>query len=306
MLPTERTIAILLPLLALSGLTNIASAQVIASSSPESLVVVTITSAAPAALNKPERAPLAAASAPGHNSAQEAGTGDIPHGKTHVVVKDDTLWSLADLYYTDPFKWVRIYKANLDTIKNPDLIYPGDELNIPLRLQPATAKPAQAQTATAAAEPAAAVAAPKAEPAPVIKPSRAKNEKPAAYSRITISEEMPEDQTAWPDNTIIVQGSWRRDGKVTATQGTDSGPRTITEPGDVVMLSITSNISVTPGDTFKTYMQGPAAFNKNGKKLGKELTQTGTVRVISVDGKKVKARIISATTTVSKGQLIKK
>ena len=30
-----------------------------------------------------------------------------------------------------PSKWHRIYEANKDTIKNPDLIYPGQTFKIP-------------------------------------------------------------------------------------------------------------------------------------------------------------------------------
>ena len=33
--------------------------------------------------------------------------------------------------YGDASKWHRIYEANKDTIKNPDLIYPGQNFKIP-------------------------------------------------------------------------------------------------------------------------------------------------------------------------------
>ena len=50
-----------------------------------------------------------------------------------MVVKGDCLWRISakkDIY-NDPFKWVKIYQANLDKIKDPDLIYPYQNLKIP-------------------------------------------------------------------------------------------------------------------------------------------------------------------------------
>ena len=45
----------------------------------------------------------------------------------------DCLWNIAKKprFYGDPWKWKRIYKANTDKIKDPDLIYPGQQLVIP-------------------------------------------------------------------------------------------------------------------------------------------------------------------------------
>ncbi|NLB34516.1 MAG: LysM peptidoglycan-binding domain-containing protein [Elusimicrobia bacterium] len=45
----------------------------------------------------------------------------------------DCLWNIAakPSIYKDAWKWKRIYKANQDKIKNPDIIYPGQILIIP-------------------------------------------------------------------------------------------------------------------------------------------------------------------------------
>jgi nucleoid-associated protein YgaU len=45
----------------------------------------------------------------------------------------DCLWNIAKKprFYGDPWKWKRIYKANTDKIKDPDLIYPGQKLLVP-------------------------------------------------------------------------------------------------------------------------------------------------------------------------------
>ena len=51
--------------------------------------------------------------------------------KTYTVVAGDTLSKIAKREYGDASKWHRIYDANKDTIKNPDLIYPGQTFKIP-------------------------------------------------------------------------------------------------------------------------------------------------------------------------------
>lgn len=50
---------------------------------------------------------------------------------TYVVVKGDSLSKIASGQYGDANKWPRIYEANRDLIKDPDLIYPGQQLRIP-------------------------------------------------------------------------------------------------------------------------------------------------------------------------------
>ncbi len=52
---------------------------------------------------------------------------------TYTVEKGECLWNIAGYkhIYGDHTKWLQIYKANKDKIKNPDLIYPGQVLVIP-------------------------------------------------------------------------------------------------------------------------------------------------------------------------------
>jgi LysM repeat protein len=51
----------------------------------------------------------------------------------YTVRKGDTLWWIAKYkdVYNDPYLWPIIYEANKDIIKNPKLLYPGQELGIP-------------------------------------------------------------------------------------------------------------------------------------------------------------------------------
>lgn len=50
---------------------------------------------------------------------------------THVVQSGDTLWAIAKKYYGDGSQYTKIFNANRDKIKNPNLIYPGQKLVIP-------------------------------------------------------------------------------------------------------------------------------------------------------------------------------
>jgi nucleoid-associated protein YgaU len=58
-------------------------------------------------------------------------TGTIGSARTYVVVKGDSLSKIAKREYGDASKWRAIYEANKDLIKDPDLIYPGQELKVP-------------------------------------------------------------------------------------------------------------------------------------------------------------------------------
>ena len=51
----------------------------------------------------------------------------------HTVTKGECLWWIAEYkhIYNDPFMWPLIYKANRDKIKNPDLIYAGQQFDVP-------------------------------------------------------------------------------------------------------------------------------------------------------------------------------
>ncbi|MEZ4802726.1 MAG: LysM peptidoglycan-binding domain-containing protein [Gelidibacter sp.] len=49
----------------------------------------------------------------------------------HTVKSGETLGKIAKHYYKDASKYQKIFAANTDILKNPDLIYPNQELIIP-------------------------------------------------------------------------------------------------------------------------------------------------------------------------------
>lgn len=52
-------------------------------------------------------------------------------GKEYTIQKGNTLWGLAKKYYGDGSQYTKIYEANKDKIKNPNLIYPDQVITIP-------------------------------------------------------------------------------------------------------------------------------------------------------------------------------
>lgn len=72
-------------------------------------------------------------------AARESKTGAASE-RTYVVVRGDTLWHIARKFYGDGSFCLRLAAAN-PSIKNPDLIYPGQQLTIPaLEALPAAMK----------------------------------------------------------------------------------------------------------------------------------------------------------------------
>ena len=51
--------------------------------------------------------------------------------EVHIVQKGESLSKIAKAYYNDSSRWVDIYKANKDLIKDPNLIHIGWRLKIP-------------------------------------------------------------------------------------------------------------------------------------------------------------------------------
>lgn len=52
-------------------------------------------------------------------------------GRSYTVQSGDSLSKIAKEQYGDASQWKRIFEANKDKIKNPDLIHPGQEFTIP-------------------------------------------------------------------------------------------------------------------------------------------------------------------------------
>ncbi len=65
-------------------------------------------------------------------AASSASSGAAAGVSSYSVVRGDNLWSISgkDDVYADPYQWPLIYKTNRNKIKDADLIYPGQVLDI--------------------------------------------------------------------------------------------------------------------------------------------------------------------------------
>jgi nucleoid-associated protein YgaU len=59
-------------------------------------------------------------------------TPDEPRVEYYEIVSGDTLSGIAKKYYGDAMQYPRLFEANREVIKDPDLIYPGQKIRIPL------------------------------------------------------------------------------------------------------------------------------------------------------------------------------
>jgi hypothetical protein len=89
-------------------------------------------------------------------------------GRIHVVIRGDTLWDISNAYLGTPWVWPSIWQDN-DSIANPHLIFPGDQIWItPWEMRKVSPEEAAALLAgtPAATDPDASPSEPVAPPAP--------------------------------------------------------------------------------------------------------------------------------------------
>jgi uncharacterized protein YidB (DUF937 family) len=82
------------------------------------------------AASGPAAAPASGRPAPDFSDVQ-ADASTAPVEESYTVVAGDSLSKIAKRLYGDANEWRRIFEANRDQIKNPDLIHPGQKLRIP-------------------------------------------------------------------------------------------------------------------------------------------------------------------------------
>lgn len=65
--------------------------------------------------------------------AQGDGQGNVsPSTKAYTVVRGDSLWRIAQRQLGSGTRWKEIYQLNEEQIQNPNLIYPGQVLQLPI------------------------------------------------------------------------------------------------------------------------------------------------------------------------------
>jgi len=241
--------------------------------------------------------------------------------KMHTVAGGETLWGLSGKYYHDPHKWGKIYNANLTALSDPDRIYTDQQLVIPgitEEVKPEIKK-APAKSAGSAAGEAQLPASEPFRPAPAAaetapvpteagpQPSQSSlSEDMAEFERTDLSEEMPEHQKEWTSDVKIVPDNWSGDGVVSGMGNAgDDMSGILSVDGDIVDVSLSGPYTVKAGDFLGVYIIGAGAYDKSGRRLGREVQPAGMLEVLSSDGRNVKARVANATTAIEKGYVVK-
>ena len=276
-------------------------------------------------LNAQRAQPLETGSAGGPKAAVNTKTGGgIPGNKRHTVADGDTLWYLSQKYYGDPFKWRRLYNANIGSIPNPDQIYPGNELDIPDLIE--EEKPAVQEmpvmgedetlkdpetrsseiiTAEDPVEPEnQAEVKIQTQPKPLPQPAETLE---ALFKDGDLSEDMPSDQKEWSSGVKIVGDDWREDGVIAAKAASDlETEEGFSLSGETVLVSLLPGNYVKKGDRLDVYLKGASAYNKKGNRLGFELQRAGIIKILKIDGSRAEAIVLDASTSIHKGLIVKK
>ncbi len=163
----------------------------------------------------------------------------VQEGSNHEIVKADTLWDLSMHFYKTPWLWPRIYEANTDRIKDPNVIYPGQVFVIPGLGKTVMVTDKVVKVTPPVPEPE-----PEPEPAPRLPPGESADSD-------ELSIELPKGlagQTVGMPRFKMMEG-WSPDGKVLDYQGKES----MTAAGDLVRISVKSGIPVRRRTRFIVY-----------------------------------------------------
>ncbi len=192
--------------------------------------------------------------------------------REYTIKKGDTLWDISGSELKDHFLWPKIWKEN-PQIKNPDLIFPGQTLRIPLKL-------IQRQ-----------VEVPEERPPEIEIPQ--KKEKP-----VKIKPEQP-----FIVNAALIASSGYIDreipqiGRVTATP---TG-RTLIGSNEYAYIEV-YNRPVKEGDRFYTLKSlGEVKHPKTGKFLGYLIQITGVVEVVGTEAGYMKAKVLKSFYEIETG-----
>lgn len=219
--------------------------------------------------------------------------------RTHTVTQGDHLWNLARHYYTDNFKWRRIFQANTNVVEDPHWIYPGEVLVIP-DFEEADVDLGPAEAPVEAAAPVPAEPAEEPEPAAAARPTG--SIAAGGQDGTDLSKAMPPAVTGHFDNTARVKAEkgWKEDGRITEFEGREI----MTSAGDVVAAKLKSPAN--PGDRFTVYRRA-AVQEQDEDQKGKYLQRIGFVEVKeAVSSSSYRVVILKSADAVHLGDLLKK
>lgn len=165
----------------------------------------------------PQQAPDAAPAAPAANkpqilSAETLAQTDRADLQSYTVRPKDNLWNISETHLGNATQWKQIFELNKGQIDNPDLIYPDQEIKLPILKERPVAPPVQA-------EPSPQPEPPVSEPPPVAPsepPAPPVQTEPPPQPEPPVSEPPPVVPTEPPAPPSVVDGGSSLRGLATA------------------------------------------------------------------------------------------
>ncbi|HMK50477.1 MAG TPA: LysM peptidoglycan-binding domain-containing protein [Thermodesulfovibrionales bacterium] len=202
--------------------------------------------------------------------------------KDYTVNRGDTLWDISNKELNDSFLWPKVWKENPD-VKNPDRIYPGQKIKIPLYLLQKEIAPATK---------------PVESPRPVAKP-----EKPKVVEKkqLPVLKAEPKEEYIVNKHIFLASGYIAQQiPSVGVIQDTPTG-RTIIGKDDYAFIK--TDKPVEKGDKFYIFhVMEEVIHPKTGRKLGYLIDVVGSAEVIGQEkNDSAKAVITNAYADISTG-----
>lgn len=216
--------------------------------------------------------------------------------KEYKVMEGDTLWDISTKELEGPFHWPKVWKEN-PQIQNPDRIYPGQEIKIPVGLlkkePPAEATSEKASVAAA--------------PEPVKEEGKIEGKKEEAQKAVAKKIE-PVKKNYIADRDVLIASGYITDyiSEEIKNVGKISGaPTGRSMFGLHDFLYIKANTPANAGDKFHVIRSsGIIKHPKTENKMGYLISVLGTIKVIETENGMTKAMVTKAYDEIRTGDLL--